>query len=77
MKLLSYLSFLCFVESLVIGVVALVLDKAVLNRATALAALVYSLWAFGMIFAYGSESPAVSLASGRPSTRSVSAPAST
>jgi len=61
MRLLSYLSFLCFVESLVIGVVALVLDKAVLNRATALAALVYSLWAFGMIFAYGSESPAVSL----------------
>lgn len=62
LKLLSYLCCLCFVESVVIGVVALALDRASTNRAAALAAFVYSLWALGMMFAYGSEVPEVSVA---------------
>ena len=58
MKLLSYLSCFCVVESLVIGALALALDRrAAMNRAVAVSALVYALWAWGMMFAYGSEDP--------------------
>lgn len=60
MKLLSYLCCFCWVESVVIAVLALILNpRAAMNRAVALAAFVYSLWAFGMMFAYGSDEPLV------------------
>ncbi len=58
MKLLSYLCCFSVVESVVTGIVVLLLNpKAALNRVGALSAFVYSLWAFGMMFAYGSEDP--------------------
>ncbi len=62
MKLLSYLCCFCWVESMVIAVLALILNpRATMNRAVALAAFIYSLWAFGMMFAYGSDAPAISI----------------
>jgi len=58
MKLLSYLCCFCVVESVVTGIIVLLLNpKAALNRVGALSAFVYSFWAFGMMFAYGSEDP--------------------
>lgn len=56
MKLLSYLAFLCFLSGLVTVVFALILDRrSPINRTAAIAAALYSYWAFCMTFAFGSD----------------------
>jgi len=60
MNLLSYLSFLTFVMSATMGVVALALDRrAAANRTMALSAFAYAIWAGGMTFVYGASNQGV------------------